>query len=91
MHLAAALRVATERRRKRVDQLVALVHPADHRRALDVHAIARVDAVLAVQRQVVAVLGHHHVRQQRLCVDGDEAALRRRLLVLRMRLGQERR
>ena len=35
------------------------------RRAIDVHAVARVDAALPVQRQVVAVLGHQHVRQQR--------------------------
>jgi hypothetical protein len=32
--------------------------------ALQIDAVTRVDAALAVQRDVVRVLGHHDVRQQ---------------------------
>jgi hypothetical protein len=44
-------------------------HPADadplgHARARDVHARARIDFFLPVQRQVVVVLGDHHLREQ---------------------------
>ena len=44
-------------------------HPADadplrHARARNVHARARVDLGLPIQRQVIVVLGHHHLRQQ---------------------------
>jgi len=50
-------------------------HPADadplgHARARDMHARARVDLLLPVQRQVVVVLGDHHLREQTRRGDG---------------------
>lgn len=38
--------------------------PLRHARAQEVHARSGVDLALAVQRQVIVVLGHHHLGQQ---------------------------
>ncbi len=42
----------------------AQAHPLRHARAREVHAAAAVNLLLAVQRQVIVVLGQHHLRQQ---------------------------
>jgi hypothetical protein len=42
-----------------------LRHPAGQRAAVQLHPVAGVDAALAVQRDMVTELAHHHVRQQR--------------------------
>ncbi|CQR34789.1 conserved hypothetical protein [Thiomonas arsenitoxydans] len=42
----------------------AQAHPLRQARAREVHAAAAVNLLLAVQRQVIVVLGQHHLRQQ---------------------------
>lgn len=65
MHLGGGQGVATQRCHQRVEQLVPLVHPAAHGGAIDDDAVAGVDAALPVEGDVVAVLRHHHMRDQR--------------------------
>jgi septal ring factor EnvC (AmiA/AmiB activator) len=64
VHLLGGQHVAAQRCQQRVDQLVAARHPTGHRGAVDLDAITRVDAALAVQREVIAILRDHHMRQQ---------------------------
>lgn len=63
--LVGCQRVASDGLDQRVDEFVALGHPARQRRAVQFHARASEDAAQAVQGLVVAVLGDHHVRHQR--------------------------
>jgi hypothetical protein len=81
MHLLRGQHIAPECADQRVQQVMHLCHPAGHRGAIQLHPVAPVDAALPVQRQVVAVLGDHDVRQQSgACgAAADRAARRRRL------------
>jgi len=56
-------------------------HPVGKDRALDVDALTRIDAGLAVQGAVIGVLRDHHLRHQRIARDPlvDDIARRRRL------------
>lgn len=64
VELRACQHVAPERYNQRVEQLLALADPASQRGAFDRDALAGIDAALAVERLVVAILGHQHVGQQ---------------------------
>jgi hypothetical protein len=63
--LVASHRIAAHGSHQQVDQRVALVHPAGHRRAIQLDPVAGIHAALAVQRLMVAVRGDHHVGHQR--------------------------
>ena len=64
MHHRLAQDEVLQRGGKRCQPQPADAHPLGHRRARDVHAAALVDLFLAVQRQVVVVLGDDHLGQQ---------------------------
>lgn len=64
MHLLRSQDVAPQCGHQWVEQIVHLLDPASHRRAVDLHTLTCVDAALPVQRQMVAILVHHHVRKQ---------------------------
>ena len=57
MHHRLAQDEVLQRGGKRCQPQPADAHPLGHRRARDVHAAALVDLFLAVQRQMVVVLG----------------------------------
>src|SRR5471032_3681048 len=63
---------------QRAHQGAASAHPARHRRAVQFHAVSRVDGRLAVQGLVVGELGHQDLRQQSGAGDAalDRAARR---------------
>ena len=61
---------AAQRGHQRVHQRGALVHPAHHGRAINVHAVARIDA--AVERRVVASFVVEQARIKRLRFDDDD-------------------
>ena len=46
---------------QRIDEMEAARHPFGHGRTLDLDTLTRVDLALAIQRQVVGVLGDEHV------------------------------
>lgn len=50
-----------ERRQQRLH----MADPAGHDRAVDRHALARVNAGLTMQRQMIAIFGDDHMREQR--------------------------
>jgi hypothetical protein len=56
--------VAADRVHERAQQRSRLTDPVGERRAGELHALARVDLGLTVQRQVVGVLGDQDVREQ---------------------------
>ena len=64
MDLGRRQGVAPQRRHQRVQQLIGLIDPAGQRGAVQLNAAAGVDAALAVQGQVVAILGDQHMGQQ---------------------------
>ena len=49
---------------QRTQQRAALPHPVGQRRAFDLDALAGVDAALTVERKMVTILRHQHVREQ---------------------------
>ena len=65
---------------QRLQAHAADVHPLRHARARDVNARERVDIRLTLQRQMVVVLGEHHLREQARRRDtlGDDLCGRRR-------------
>ena len=49
---------------QRLQQLAALADPVGERGAIQIDAFAGVDLALPVQRQVIGILGHQHMREQ---------------------------
>ena len=64
MHPLGRHHVRTDRLDQRAHQRARLSHPIGQGRAIQIDAVARIDFRLAIQRQMVAVLRHQHVRQQ---------------------------
>ena len=64
MHLLRGQHVAPERCYQWVEQVLDLLDPPSNRGAGNLHALARVDSPFAVQRQMLAILAQHHVREQ---------------------------
>ena len=64
MQLVGALHVLAQGFDQRGEQPGAGAHPVGQRRAFQLDAFAREDRALPVEREVVAVLGRDHVREQ---------------------------
>ena len=64
VQLRRAHHVTPQRFHQRRQQLARAAHPVRQRRAFQLHAFARVNLFLPIQRQVIAVFRDQHVRQQ---------------------------
>ena len=64
VQLGRAQHVTPQRFHQRREQPARAAHPVRQRRAFQLHAFARVNLRLAIQRQVIAIFRDQHVRQQ---------------------------
>ena len=80
MQFLRAQHIALQRFHQRPQRSACAAHPVGHRRTIEFDAFACIDLRLPVERKVIGILRHQHMRQQPGAARPVDRTIRRRLL-----------